>query len=177
MKIKVRKPNLEALNEQGIPRDYAQVMDYFNKGLAKSKYPYVARRVPITVQEIKEKWIPSAKTNITLVAESEGQVVGSLTVFYDPKATDYEYASQRKLGDIGETADYSFNQDEIKKSLITALVTELRARSVQARFMAPVEDPFLKVLEEIGYEAKISEGVERYQKLGLSGKAKEYLLP
>lgn len=177
MKILIRKPDLTRLTEEGIPEDFARVRDYFNRALEQNKYPFVARRTPITTKEIRELWVPSARTNINLIAQQNRRVVGSLTVFYKPDSTEYEYKNQREAGDIGETADPDFNGIAVKRNLVDALILVLRDKNLQARFMAPAEDPFLAILEKMGYGAKESEGVQRYKNIGLSGKSKEYILP
>jgi hypothetical protein len=177
MEIIVRKPNLHRMTSDGIPLDFAQVMRYFNQALKDNKYPFVARRKPITVAEVRELWLPSARKNIILTAQAQGKVVGQLTVLYTPNANAYEHRNERVPGDIAETADPNFDEIAIKRSLVESVVTELKRRGLQARFLSPAEDPFLEVLESMKYQATESEGVERYKAIGLSGKARAYLLP
>ena len=81
MKLIIRKPNLENLTSERIPKDFSDVKDYFNKALEDNSLPWIPRKTPITNKEIIEKWVPSLKTNISLIAELGGKVVGSELYF------------------------------------------------------------------------------------------------
>lgn len=181
MEINIRYPNLNDLDSVGVPKDFAQVRDIFNDYLDQNKLRYVPRRTPITNNEIKNKWVPSAGKNILLLAELKPleKIVGSLTVLNIPDSNDYEYKKGRKKGDISEFAiSYeNFSEIHIKKMLLKSAIKELNEKNYSARFVAPVEDPFLSFLEAKGYNSKERFSVKRYKEIGLSGKAKEYFLP
>lgn len=172
MELTVRKPNLERLNEEGIPEDFAAVRDYFNYGIETQEgaFPFIPRRQPIITGEIQDRWMPSAKSNIGLVAELEGKVVGSIAAFFQ-KSTDYEHQSQRTSGDIGESVDPRVgNYQEVFSSLYRGLQAELQAQNKSARAVFPKEDSSsISVLRALGYQEKEIQH-KPYKAIGLSGK-------
>jgi glycerophosphoryl diester phosphodiesterase len=119
MKVIIRKPKLKP-EIGGIPKDFAEVKTYFNKALKDNTLSWIPRKNKITNNEIKNLWIPTLETNITLVAELEGKTVGQITVFYDTKSTGYEHAEQRVRGNIGFSA-----RPDVYKQVIKLLVPEL----------------------------------------------------
>jgi hypothetical protein len=176
MKIKIRKPNLENLNSEGIPKDFAEVRDYFNLALKEKSLPWIPRSTPITNQEIKEKWIPSLKTNISLIAELNGKAIGSATVFYDLKSSAYEYSNKRISGEFNSTADPQKNYPIIIKNLIKGTIKELNKQNKTAHCYVPVESPSKKAFESLGYLGK-EEFLEHYKQGDLSGKVIRYEFP
>jgi len=174
MKIIIRKPNLNLLVD-GIPKDFAEVRDYFNQALENNALPWIPRKTPITNKEIKELWIPTINTNITLVVELERKVVGQVTVFYDSDSTAYEHAKQRLQGDIGLTAKPEIYSEVVEK-LIPEIVKELQKKEKTAKWTLAKESPANKILLKLGYQAKILKNVERYKQVGLSGDVFEYNL-
>lgn len=175
MAINIRKPCLEPLIN-GVPRDFAQVKDYFNRALQRGTLPWVPRKTPITDDEINKLWIPSLETNINLVAESLREVVGQVTVFYDTKSTAYEHSAQRFPGNIGLTAKPSIYQ-MVVKPLMIGLVKELKTQERKAVLNLAKESPGNSVMERLGYTPRLLKNQERYQQVGLSGVVYQYELP
>ena len=121
----IRKPNLEDLTEEGIPRDFSQVMEYFNTALTSSEYDFIPRKTPITINEIIETWLPNSDKTLSLMAEEEGQVVGSLVVFFERPFTSYEHAEEMLVGEISATHNTNFDEIEIKSQLFTEAHNQL----------------------------------------------------
>jgi hypothetical protein len=179
MNLTIRKPNLEPKTPEGIPQDSANVRDYFNLGLSEGKLKYIPRTTPITNEEILERWIPSwsQSDNITLLAELNGKIVGSITVFDDTASTDYEHASQRPPGAVGGTIDPRVDFETVAKPLYTALIETLKRENRKAIFTFAEESPSKKVMEDLCGPGQILENQERYSAVGLSGRVIKYELP
>jgi hypothetical protein len=178
MKIIVRKPNLNDLNENGIPGDFASIMEYFNYGISTQTgaFPFIPRRQPITVEEIRDRWMPNAEKNIGLVAELNGKVVGSIAAFQTP-STNYEHQSTRKLWDIGESVDpRENNYAEVLHTLYTGLTDELRSRGANARAVFPIEDvKSIAILRSFNFPEQEIEHPP-YKAVNLSGKGIEFTI-
>jgi hypothetical protein len=176
MKLKVRKPNLEKLTDEGIPKDFSDVRDYFNQALKDNSLPWIPRKTPITNQEIKEKWIPSLNQNICYVAELNGDVVGSATVFYDTKSSNYENSSKRVSGESVSTTSPKVNYVETEKAMVEGILEELKNQNKKAHAYISIESPANIALNKLGYLGK-EEFLERYKTEELSGKVMKYDLP
>ncbi|MFH1425449.1 MAG: hypothetical protein ABIG28_01820 [archaeon] len=179
MVITIRKTNLEDLNGEGIPRDFAEVMRIFNEGITSGSgwYRFVPRRGPITIGEIRDRWMPNADSGIGLVAESDGRIVGSIAVIYDRESTAYEHRGHRKPGAIGEGVDIGSDFRGVFGALYVGLIGELERSSREARAIFPVEDlGAAAVLRELGYWGNIVDH-KPYSAIGLSGKGLEFSLP
>ena len=164
------------MGKSQLPKDFADVKTYFNKALKECTLSWIPRKTPITDDEIKNLWIPTLETNITLVAELQGKVAGQVTVFYDTKSTGYEHAEQRVIGNIGLTARPDVYKQVINP-LISGLVDELRKRNKTAIWTTAYESPGNKIMKELGYSSRILKNQKRYKKAGLSEKVCEYRLP
>ncbi len=175
MNILVRKPNLENLTPEGIPKDFADVRDYFNNALKENSLPGIPRKTPITKQEIIEKWIPSLKTNISLVAELNGKIVGSSTVFYDLTSTDYEHTNKTIKGEFNSTADPKEDYVSIINLLIKETKKELKKQNKTAHCYIPIESLSIKAFQKEGCKGK-EEFLEYYKTDKLSGKVMKYEL-
>jgi len=151
-------------------------MEYFNQALKDDSFYFMPRKNPITIEEIKNKWLPSLKENISLVAELGGKVIGAITAFYDPLSSNYEHISERESGSLNSTANPSFNYKAIVKKLIDGMSNELKSQGKTATANIPIESPSIKAFEELGYIGK-EIFLDRYKKSGLSGKATQYNLP
>jgi hypothetical protein len=175
--IKIRKPDLKSL-ANGIPKDFAEVMDYFNQSLEKNSSPYIPRKTRITTEEIKELWIPSLKQNICFVAELNKEVIGSANCFFNTSSSAYEQAEERKPGEIGLTVKADKNHRMVGYEILSEMIKELKAQNKKGFFHtdANFEEEIL-MIQDLGYEGKIIEDYERYKKAGLSGKVYEYELP
>ena len=176
MEITIREPNLEIMTKEGIPKCFADIRDYFNEALETNSLPWIPRKTIITNDEIKNLWIPSLKTNITLHAELNSRVVGSGTVFYDTKSTGYEHTGQRVPGNFGFTADPKYYFLTFRK-MMPFLVEKLKKQNKTAIFTSAIESPAIKIMENLGYKGKLLENQDRYKQAGLSGKIMEYHLP
>jgi len=175
MRIIIRKPNLKP-EINGIPKDFLDTQTYFNKALKDNSLFWIPRKTPIKDSEIKKLWIPTLETNITLVAELEGEVVGQVTVFYDTESTGYEHAKQRVIGNIGFTARPDVYKQVINP-LISGLVDELKKQNKTVIWTIAYESPGNKIMEKLGYSSRTLKNQERYKKAGLCGKVCEYQLP
>ncbi len=177
MKIIIRKPDLNRLIE-GIPKDFYEVMQYFNLGLSKKNYPFIPRKSPIIEEEIINLWVPSLKDNISLVAERNGEVIGSATCFFDIMSSLYEEADKREPGEIGLTVNPAYNHKEVGKLLVKAIIEELRTQGKKAICHIDAKwDEEIQMMKELGYKGKLINNYERYKKEGLSGRVFEYNLP
>lgn len=176
MDITIRKPNLENLTSEGIPKDFADVRDYFNLALKNNSLPWIPRKTPITNQEIKEKWIPSLNTNISLIAESNGKVVGSATVFYDTTSTSYEHTNKRNEGEFNSTTNPEYDSVKIISELIKGTIQELKKQNKSAHSYLPVESPNNKSFQDMGYKG-MQEFLEYYKTNNLSGEVLRYEMP
>ena len=176
MKLIIRKPNLEILTAKGIPKDFEDVKNYFNKALESNLLPWIPRKTPITIKEIKELWLPSLEQNINLLAEVDEKIIGSLNVFYNTNSTAYEHKTQRKLGNIGFTADPNY-YTKVTSPLIQKLIVELKKQNKKAVWTLAKESPGNKILNDLGYNGKLIKNQERYKQEKLSGDVFKYNLP
>jgi len=177
--MKTRFPNVDDVNEKGIPRDFAAVMDYFNGALENNSLPWIPRKTPITESEIIEKWIPSLESNIVIVAEHEGKVVGQATVFYEPNSTNYERAKQRMHGEMSSTVDPAYDvqtQVKIQEALAKGIIKELKNQNKTAFLRVAKESPMTTAMSNLGYVGKASTA-KHYKEAGLSGEVLEYNFP
>lgn len=175
MELKIRKANLEDLNKEGIPKDFAQLREYWNHGVATKEgvFKYIPRRKEITLDEIRNLFIPAIKEgrSINLLAESEGRVVGAITAIYDANKTEYEHRGDRKPGDIGESVDPRVeNYQKILTALFQGLEKELGAQNRVARAVFPIEDTqSIEAMRSLGYK-ETTQNHPPYESLSLSGK-------
>lgn len=182
MNLLIRPPNLEILTPQGIPHDFRDVRDYFNRALLENTLHYIPRRTRITDEEILSLWIPQSNKNTCFVAEdlSKKSVVGCITYFAEPFSTKYEHASQRRRGDIAGTTDQKYTSEEtfeINLKMTSSLIKELRRQKKQGFLRIAAESPTRGVLKELNYKGMIIENITHYKAAGLGGIAFEYLLP
>lgn len=183
--IRIRKPNLVRLTSDGsMPQDFAEVMEFFNRGLQsadeKTMYRFITRKVQITPDEIAKRWVPSVPQNITLLVEDVGlgKIVSSATVFYDVNSTAYEQAAQRKPGEVGLTIDPEYQYHTIAKLLIARIARELEDTDKTATIHTDIDfKEELLVMRLLQFKGKLIENYERYKKAGLSGKVYEFKLP
>lgn len=174
----IRKSKLEPLTEEGIPKDFSDKMEYFNRGLNQNTYPFIPRKNLITLDEIKTLWIPSAKDNLDIVAELNEKVIGSGTVFYKVNSTAYSQAGNRTPGEIALTIDSNFSHEEIGMQIIKKIIEELKINHKKAVLHTDIN--FLeeiKMMKKLGIKSKPIKGYKRYIEGGLSGEVFEYQLP
>jgi len=98
----------ERTDDQGIPLDCLDVMNYFNKALGRNLFPLVPRTDPITEQEIKDVWIPGKDNTITYVALDVlvGRAVGSGTLFLDGKTGELNITKDPDYKASGMSTSY-----------------------------------------------------------------------
>ena len=178
MKVKIRKPNNEGITEEGIPKDFADVMQYFNMGLIKNAYPFIPRKIPITLEEIKDRWMPSLDKNINCVAEHKGRIIGMVTIFYDLDSTAYEHATERDTGEIALTVNPDYNHQIIGKEIIGFMINELKRTNRRAILHTDINfSGEISMMKELSYTGKLINNFKRYRKAGLSEIVVEYQLP
>lgn len=140
MTFLIRKPNLDMLAARGIPRDFIDIRDYFNRGIRENKLHYIPRKNQITDDEISSLWIPNLDKNICLVAEDQRRslVVGCIVYFENTLSTNYEQAAQRRVGEIAGTTDPQYYLEEtiqINKGMLASLIEELRTQKKKGFFV------------------------------------------
>jgi len=177
MEIIIRKPSLEP-KVDGIPKDFHDIMKYFNEAIQNGLYTYLPRKYPITKEEILNLWIPNLKENISFVAELNNKIVGSATVFFNPDSNKYGKEAERQSGEIGLTVNPNQDYKKIAKLLIAKIIETLKSKNKTAILHSDISKTETKeIMEELGYKEKMIEGYERYQKAGMSGQVFEYSLP
>ena len=172
----IRKPNLEMLTSEGVPKDFADVRDYFNQALIDNSIPWIPRKTPITNDEIRKVWVPSSPINITYVAENNGRVVGVNVVFLEKPSTSYEHRELMQEGEMSGTVDPNSDYTPIMTGLIMATIEELKRRGKYAIAKTSGNRPFSEILQSLGY---IPNNVvsEEYQRANISEKAEVYRFP
>src|SRR3989344_8888630 len=134
MSLVIRKARLEPKVE-GVPRDFYEVMEYFNRGISLDRasappcFRYMPRENPITLDEIRELWVRSMDVNICLVAELDGRVVGSVTVLFNRDSTAYEHKNLRpeSEGALALSVDPDRDYVSIAEPLVRGVIGELRS--------------------------------------------------
>jgi L-amino acid N-acyltransferase YncA len=154
MNLIVRKPNLESLTEEAIPKDFSDVMNYFNEGLKNNSYPWIPRKKPISSDEIRNLWLPSLNRNICYVAELNGRIIGCATILYDKNSSAYEHSDVRKSGELSATIDPYEDSIFTLAELNRALVKELVQSDRKAFAYISANSPAINAMELIGYKPK-----------------------
>jgi len=174
----IRESNLEVLASEGIPKDFVDKMEYFNKALKENVYPYVPRKSEITFDEIKNLWMPSAKNNIDIVAELNGKIVGSGTVLMG-NDNAYSQESKRELGEYAITIDPQYFGKGIRTEITKRIIEEATKRNIKFSFHTSVNNiRMIKVMEKLGHQPKEKiENYERYAKEGINPQVFFYELP
>ena len=173
--MEIRKPNLSLLSEAGIPQDFQGSMELFNRLLEERKLENCPRKTKITVEEVKTLWVPSAQKNITFVAEVDGVIVASGTLFVDEKSNEYSRESGRGQ-EFASTFDPQFV--EAGKEVTRAVIQEAKRRRLTFISHTAVDDEVnVRIMEDLGYSpTKMIENYERYTRAGVSGKVYEYVI-
>ena len=175
-----RRVKVGVLTSEDIPEDFSQVMEYFNRDLAKRKFPYIPRKKKITAEEIRGLWLPSLSRNICFIAENVNlkQVVGSATVLYDVDSNDYEHSSLRKPGELALTVDSGHDYLRVGSKLLGAIIRDLVFKGKKAVAHTDVDfEQELEIFEELGFNGESINDYERYKLAGLSGRVFEFELP
>ena len=186
MNLVIRKARLEPKVE-GVPRDFYEVMTYFNRGISAPResaspcFRYMPRKTSITLEEIRELWVKSMSENICFVAELDGRVVGSASVLFKRESTAYEHREVRAKsgGDLALSVDPEKDYVSISEPLVRGIISELRRLEKEATLISPVE-----FQEDIGLFEKLTNGkgklleekFEHYRGIGLSGNAVKFLI-
>lgn len=152
------------------------------KHLQQTQLRYIPRRTPITDEEILQRWLPSLPNNICFVAEDQRRcaVIGCITYLSVPTSSAYENESQRRIGEIAGTTspDYEITDTfEITKQMNSALIVELKQQQKTGFLRVAIESPTIQAMQELGYEGTLVENLQHYKEAGLSGQAREYMLP
>lgn len=142
---KIRNVNWKNTIE-GIPKDFLDVMGFFNKSLKEGKFPYVPRKNnPITKEEILTKWVPSKDNAITYVAEDKktGKIIASVTMFLNKK-TKQSYPNVTK--------NPSYKVKNVGTELIKKVINETLSRGFTVSVHTSIlNKPAIKVMEKLGY--------------------------
>ena len=180
MDIKIREPILENLDERGIPVDFASIMNYFNRGLQNKNHPcyrFMPRQTPISLDEIRNLWIPSLKTNLNYLAEQNGKVIGAATVLFDPNSNEYEHRSLRAPGTLSLTTSPDVDYKTTAIPLIERVLITLKRRNQKATLTTPVEfNEDIEIVSALGF-SPIERPHEPYKDIGLSGRAAVFQFP
>lgn len=175
MEFKIRKPNLGVVNENGIPLDFAGVMELFNRNLKTGDLRYIPRKTEITEKEIMELWIPHANENISYLAEHTSRIVGSGTLLVIPESNQYSLDSGRKT-------EYALifepNFKEAGLWITKKVIEEAKSKGLQFILHTSVENKDeIGIMEKLGYKpSKSIENYERYAKAGLNPSVYEYII-
>ncbi len=175
----IRFMNWGNKNEKGIPRDAEDVMRYFNYALDKGGYPYVPRKTRITEEEIIKLWLAGKDTNISIVAEFDGEIVGSGTALFDPKSNIYSLESERSLGEYAITVNPTSQNRGIGTEITKRIIEECRSRGLEFISHTSIDNnQAIRMMEKLGFKPKkIIEYYERYANAGLNPKVFLYKLP
>jgi RimJ/RimL family protein N-acetyltransferase len=174
----VREVNWDKHNDVGTPQDCADVMTYFNQGLQdKAKFfPYVARLSKITDVEIQNRWAAIKDQAITYVAEKEGKVVCSATLFLPDQPN---LISWETYGHISLTDDPEYRNQGISTAVLEQLFKYCAKQEVPLKLHTSKENNGIRhMLEQFGFrETSIIKNYDRYTDLVEgSGDAVEYVL-
>ena len=174
----IRESNLEVLTREGIPKDFADKMKIFNRALKTNAYPYVPRKSEITINEIKNLWIPSAKNNIDIVAELNGKIIGSGTVLMG-NDNAYSQESKRESGEYAITIDPQYFDKGIGTKITKRIIEKATKRKIKFSFHTSVDNiRIIKIMEKLGYQPKEKiENYERYAKARINSEVFFYELP
>ena len=95
--MKIRKPNLENIGSSGVPTDFEKSSGLFNRLLKEGKLRGIPRTEPVTMDEVRNLWVPSANKNITYLAETpEGEIVSSGTLLIKQGSNIYNQQTKEK---------------------------------------------------------------------------------
>ena len=141
-KYLIRKTNWNKKDKKGIPYDFIDIMDYFNKDLMSGKYPYVPRKGdPITKSEIKSKWIPDKNKTATYLAEdiASGKIIASTNIPLD-------------TGILAITKDSNFDAKGIGTELTKKVIEGVLSKGHKVIVRTSIKNlPMIKVMEKLGY--------------------------
>ncbi len=140
----IRKVNWKNCDKNGVPRDFLDVKEFFNRALKKEKFPLVWRRNKITYSELKTVWVLSKNKTISYVAYSKksNKVVGSGTVFVEGKYGEYRI-----------TIDPYHIGKGLGKLLTKRAIAETLKRGLSVKVNTSVENrSMISVMESLGYK-------------------------
>lgn len=177
--LKIRLFDWSNLNKEGIPRDALQTMEFFNKAMSKNKYPYVPRKSKITIEEIKNQWIPFSKENITVIAEIESKIVGSGTILINKKSNKYSLELKRAGNEYSITLDPDFFGKEIGGEITKKIIEIAKQKGISFQAHTSTKNnQVIEMLKKLGYfPIKTIKHYEPYAKEGLNPKAHLYQFP
>jgi hypothetical protein len=174
MKLTIRKPNLSRLNN-GIPKDFLQVMELFNTNLRKGNLRFIPRKTEITEKEIEELWIPYAEKNISYLAFSGKKLVASGTLLIVPQSNQYSLES-------GRETEYSLIFEpgfkEAGLEVTKKVLEEAKSKKIKFVLHVSVENKEeIEIMNNLGLNpTKTIDNYERYAKAGLNPKVYEYII-
>jgi hypothetical protein len=153
-------------------------MEYFNNALKENKYPFIPRKTPITIEEIKHLWMPSTIRNIDIVAEAEGKVIGSGTILMG-NDNQYSLDSKRESGEYSITIHQDFINKGIETAITKEMINEAKKRKIHFHLHVSIDDKLMiNIMEKLGYKPKEKiTYYERYAKEGLNPAVYFYELP
>lgn len=146
-KYHIRQANWSNLTEDAIPKDSAEVMKFFNDHIENKKYFYVPRKGnPITIEEIKNIWMPTKDKTITFLAidTKTDTVIASATIFPNRENT---------IGELSITKNLEYDVRGVGTDLATTIIDEAHRRGMKVSIHTSVEnDPMIKIMEKLGYQ-------------------------
>ncbi len=125
MNYKIRKFNWKKLNPEGLPKDAAGTMKFFNAALEKKLYPFIPSDSAITKEVIFQKWMPYSDQNIGYVAEDkdEGIVGAGILFVLDKDSSEFQIALHPEFIGLGIGTDITKSViDESKTRMLTFVV-------------------------------------------------------
>ncbi len=147
MGLIVRSLDWENLNEENIPKDCADVMNFFNDGLYRNRFPLIPRRNPITVDEIRTLWMPAKERNITIVGLDDSldmhKVIGSGTLFVD---------ESEKIGEYHLTINPNFIRRGMGEAITRKIISGAAERDLSIKIKTSIHNHAVqKGLAKMGY--------------------------
>jgi RimJ/RimL family protein N-acetyltransferase len=157
MEIIIRKTDWKTLDKSGIPKDNADVMEYFNNALDNDDFPLVPRHDKITTKEIKKLWVLNKDINITYVAvdKEKNKVIGSCTYFTETNR-------------LAVTVQKNYWNQGIGTKLTKEVIDDALSKNIKVHVYVPIEHkPMNHIMEKLGYkpERKIHNHERFYKKI------------
>ncbi len=154
----VRRPAWERVDDNKVPLDFLDVMEYFNRMLGRGEYPLVPRNDPITYDEISKVWVPSKNRNITYLAvdRDSQKVVCSGTLKVD---------TADKEGELSITKDLDYKVDGVGRDVTRAVIGEALFKGITVSIHTSVENiAMIRVMEKLGHEhTRLISDYEKYR--------------
>ena len=146
----IRKLDWSRCDKNGVPQDFLDIKEFYNRALDKNLIPLIRRQSKITYKELRDGWLKK-KNAISFVAYSKKykKVIGSCTVTEIGK-------------ELAITLDPEHSGKGLGYSLTRKSIVEAKKRAMTIVVTTSVENkPMIRIMEKLGYKAK--RRVKNYQ--------------